>query len=69
MAVIGIKEGECCYILGDRDNFHRCSKPTKYKIEKDDDGNKHRVYDVFCPEHREFLESEEPDEWDEDEQS
>ncbi len=52
---------KCCYILrmaapGVTPIY--CHKPTRYVMVKDDDRNKVRQYDPFCPEHREIVNRE-----------
>lgn len=46
----------CCYVLA---NSTYCGQPTKYKIKLDDDGNRLRVYDSFCPRHRTIVDARE----------
>jgi hypothetical protein len=36
----------------------QCGAPTKFKLVLDDDGNRVRNYDAFCPEHRARCDSE-----------
>lgn len=36
-----------------------CDCPVKYSIETDDDGQRRRKYETFCPRHKELLSKQE----------
>lgn len=39
-----------------------CEKPTGYDMPRDDDGNRHRKYRTFCPEHEVIASKQDEDE-------
>jgi hypothetical protein len=56
-----LKPGQCYWHigkLGDVSDAAYCRKKTTYKILKDDDDNKKRVYNVYCPEHELIADNE-----------
>lgn len=55
---------KCCWVLvpNSKDvSAIYCGKDVKYKIVKDDDENKIRKYEAFCPEHKIAAEKQNED--------
>ena len=65
-----IGRGKCCWVLVNNSYVNgivvpgkQCGADTRFKIKSDDDDNRHRVYEPFCPEHtKKAKEQEEQDE-------
>lgn len=59
---INSKPTKCCAIMGEHIEEGKpypvtdyCGEPTRYKVVLDEESNKTRDYDMWCPEHRKLF--------------